>query len=242
MVDFKDQVLVFFRFSFFIVVSFYYTRSWNGPFPMAYYTNSHGSSFEHDVNFAQFGFIREMSVGLRKSSGHLPCMAFLECTSEWTSSSSKRFAVFSHHLWQKETLSTEQQYQWRSPSQWDCGVWELESSRLVSENAYDLTLFINSLMLCSHVREDYISFPSSGRALGNVIKKLELKYGLLEAADVIDATHMKIKKIVKHCVIERGQSWIRNPWRHVYLFRLVWGVARVWYFLYTCGEQNKPFF
>ena len=93
-----------------------------------------------------------------------------------------------------------------------------------------------------HVREDYISFPSSGRALGNVINKLELKYGLLEAADVIDATHMKIKKIVKHCVIERGQSWIRNPWRHVYLFRLVWGVARVWYFLYTCGEQNKPFF
>ena len=53
---------------------------------------------------------------------------------------------------------------------------------------------------------DYISFPSSGRALGNVINKLELKYGLLEAADVIDATHMKIKKIVKHCVIERGQS------------------------------------
>lgn len=93
-----------------------------------------------------------------------------------------------------------------------------------------------------HVREDYISFPSSGRALGNVINKLELKYGLLEAADVIDATHMKIKKIMKHCVIERGQSWIRNPWRHVYLFRLVWGVARVWYFLYTCGEQNKPFF
>lgn len=93
-----------------------------------------------------------------------------------------------------------------------------------------------------HVREDYISFPSSGRALGNVINKLELKHGLLEAADVIDATHMKIKKIMKHCVIERGQSWIRNPWRHVYLFRLVWGVARVWYFLYTCGEQNKPFF
>ena len=93
-----------------------------------------------------------------------------------------------------------------------------------------------------HVREDYISFPSSGRALGNVINKLELKYGLLEAADVIDATHMKIKKIMKHCVIERGQSWIRNPWRHVYLFRLVWGVARVWYFLYMCGEQNKPFF
>lgn len=93
-----------------------------------------------------------------------------------------------------------------------------------------------------HVREDYISFTSSGRALGNVINKLELKYGLLEAAYFIDATHMKIKKIVKHCVIERGQSWIRNPWRHVYLFRLVWGVARVWYFLYTCGEQNKPFF
>ena len=57
-----------------------------------------------------------------------------------------------------------------------------------------------------HVREDYISFPSSGRALGNVINKLELKYGLLEAAYIIDATHMKIKKIVKHCVIERGQS------------------------------------
>lgn len=140
MVDFKDKVLVFsaslslLLFPFFTLV--------------AETVLSHGSSFEHDVNFAQFGFIREMSVGLRKSSGHLPCMAFLECTSEWTSSSSKRFAVFSHRLWQKETLSTEQQYQWRSPSQWDCGVWELESSRLVSQIAYDLTLFINSLMLC----------------------------------------------------------------------------------------------
>lgn len=73
-------------------------------------------------------------------------------------------------------------------------------------NCIRLNIFHKFVHALLHVREDNISFPSSGRALGNVINKLELKYGLLEAADIIDATHMKIKKIVKHCVIERGQS------------------------------------
>ena len=74
MVDFKDKVLVFFA-SLSLLLFHFFTL-------VAETVLSHGSSFEHDVNFAQFGFIREMSVGLRKSSGHLPCMAFLECTSE----------------------------------------------------------------------------------------------------------------------------------------------------------------
>lgn len=35
-----------------------------------------------------------------------------------------------------------------------------------------------------YVREDYIFFLFSGRVLGNVINKFELKYGLFEVVDV----------------------------------------------------------
>jgi len=50
--------------------------------------------------------------------------------------------------------------------------------------------FIRTLF---HVREDYISFPSNGRELGNVMNKFELKYGLPQVAGVTDGSHVKIK-------------------------------------------------
>ena len=50
--------------------------------------------------------------------------------------------------------------------------------------------FIRALF---HVREDYLSFPSNGRALENVMQKFESKYGLPQVAGVIDGSHIKIK-------------------------------------------------
>ncbi|XP_068680624.1 uncharacterized protein [Montipora foliosa] len=51
--------------------------------------------------------------------------------------------------------------------------------------------FIRALF---HVREDYISFPTNGRELGNVMNKFELKYGLPQVTGVIDGSHVKIKQ------------------------------------------------
>ena len=50
--------------------------------------------------------------------------------------------------------------------------------------------FVRALI---HVREDYLSFPSNGRALENVMQKFELKHGLPQVAGVIDGSHIKIK-------------------------------------------------
>jgi len=84
------------------------------------YKNLQGSSFEHDVDLhdvdvrvfsiafewivLEFGSFREISDGLKKSPGILPCMTFIESTSQWTSSPFKRFA-YSFNIYAKKKHS-----------------------------------------------------------------------------------------------------------------------------------------